>query len=87
MSSKRKKTKTMITNSDIIEIQRILDDRYVRQNICNDRQETVNKKLSNDDKRIEKQETFSAGLRKALWIVAAALASEVVINIFNLIKG
>lgn len=77
----------MITRDDIIEIQTILDDRYVRQNICTERQDAVNKKLSNDDKRIERQEIFSAGLKRALWIVAGALASEVVINIFNLIKG
>ena len=76
-----------MTNSEILEITRILDDRYVRQNECNERQETVNKKLASDDKRIERQELFSASLKRALWIVAAALASEVVINILNLIKG
>lgn len=77
----------MLTNSDILELQKMLDDRYVRQNECSERQESVNKKLANDDKRIERQELFSASLKKALWIVAAALASEVVINILNLIKG
>lgn len=76
----------MITKDDIIEMQSILDDRYVRQNECSERQEIMNKRFANDDKRIERQEQFTESLRKALWIVAAALASEVVINIFNLIK-
>lgn len=30
-----------------------LDERYVIQNNCNERQEIVNKKFANDDKRIE----------------------------------
>ena len=77
----------MITRDDIIEMQTILDDSYVRQNECSERQETVNKKLANDDKRIERQEVFSASLKKALWIIAGALASEVIFNIFSLIRG
>lgn len=42
-----------VTHEDITELKRVFDDRYVRIDDCNDTQERMNKKLSNDDKRIE----------------------------------
>lgn len=42
----------MIEHEDIQELKRVFDDRYVLQSDCNDTQERINKKLSNDDKRI-----------------------------------
>ena len=35
------------------ELQQVLDDRYVLQSNCNEKQEAVNNKFSKDDKRIE----------------------------------
>lgn len=42
-----------IEHEDIMELKRVFDDRYVLQHDCNDTQERINKKLANDDKRIE----------------------------------
>ena len=42
-----------LTHEDFQEIKRELDDRYVKIEDCNEKQETVNKKFANDDKRID----------------------------------
>ena len=42
-----------ITHEDITEIKKVLDDRYVLRSDCDTIQASVNKKLANDDKRIE----------------------------------
>ena len=42
-----------IEHDDIMELTRVFDDRYVLQHDCNDTQAQINKKLANDDKRIE----------------------------------
>lgn len=42
-----------LTHEDFTEIKKVLDDRYVRIEDCNEKQEAVNKKFANDDKRIE----------------------------------
>lgn len=42
-----------IEHEDVMELKRVFDDRYVLQHDCNDTQERFNKKLANDDKRIE----------------------------------
>lgn len=42
-----------ITHEDITELKSVFDDRYVMQGDCDNRQKQLDKKLSNDDKRIE----------------------------------
>lgn len=42
-----------VTHEDITELKKVFDDRYVRIEDCNEKQEQVNKKFANDDKRIE----------------------------------
>ena len=39
---------------DIKALEEAFDDRYVLQSDCNEKQENVNKKFANDDKRIDK---------------------------------
>lgn len=41
-----------LTREDFTDIKNELDDRYVLQSDCNDKQDAVNKKFSSDDKRI-----------------------------------
>ena len=77
----------MATKEDIIELQSIFDDRYVKQNDCNERQEKVNSRFANDDKRIERQEAFNESLKKFLWIGISALVGEVIISLLTLIQG
>ena len=42
-----------LTHDDFMEIKQVLDDRYVLQSDCSEKQESLNKKLAKDDKRIE----------------------------------
>lgn len=42
-----------ISHEDIMEIKKVLDARYVLQSDCNERQERINGKFANDDKRID----------------------------------
>ena len=42
-----------VTHEDITELKKVFDDRYVRIEDCNEKQEAVNKKFANDDKRID----------------------------------
>lgn len=42
-----------LTHEDFTEIKKVLDDRYVRVEDCNEKQGQVNKKFANDDKRID----------------------------------
>lgn len=77
----------MIEKEDIMYMQTVFDDRYVKQNDCNERQEAVNRKFANDDKRIERQEEFNETLKKFLWVGISALLGEVLISLLTLIQG
>lgn len=74
-----------VTHEDIQELKKVFDDRYVLQSDCNEKQEQVNKKFANDDKRIDlilagqeqmRQETKS-GLKFNNWLTAAVLGAIV----------
>lgn len=43
----------MITREDLIELESILDDRYVLKSDCDSTQKEFTNKLANDDKRID----------------------------------
>ena len=73
----------MIDHNDIMELKKVFDDRYVLQSDCNERQEGINKKLANDDKRIDlilaeqkqmRQETKN-GLKFNNWLTMAILGA------------
>lgn len=74
-----------LEHADIMELKRVFDDRYVLQSDCNDRQESINKKFANDDKRIDlilaeqkqmRQEQQS-GFKLNNWLTTAVLAAIV----------
>lgn len=74
-----------LTREDITEIKNELDDRYVLQSECNEKQDVVNKKFSNDDKRIEIISHDFATIKKLMWAVATASIGSLVTAIFELI--
>jgi hypothetical protein len=76
-----------ISMEDMQTIRNELDDRYVMQSDCNERQEAVNRKFANDDKRIEQNERFNESLKKFMWIAVTALAGEVILSFVSLFKG
>lgn len=74
-----------IENRDIEELEKVFDERYVRQKECTDKQEKINKKFSNDDKRIE---IISHDFKQIKWLVSTVAASSIgalVVSIFELL--
>ena len=67
------------------EIKKVLDDRYVLQSDCNDRQENVNKKFSKDDKRIELLVHDFKVIKWLITTVAVSSISVLVVSFFELI--
>lgn len=74
-----------LNKEDILEIQAILDDRYVLQSDCNDKQNANNKRFANDDKRIEKLIDRFNTWDKLLWVIASASIGALVVAFFELI--
>lgn len=66
-----------ITHEDMQEIKKILDDRYVQIVDCDNKQNDINKKFANDDKRIDlilhKQEIGNNAIKKNNWLTTTIL--------------
>lgn len=66
-----------ITHEDMQEIKKILDDRYVQIVDCDSKQNDINKKFANDDKRIDlilhKQEIGNNAIKKNNWLTTTIL--------------
>ena len=75
----------MLTRDDFKEIKKELDDRYVLQSDCNDKQEAFNNKLANDDKRIDKLLDKFNTVSKLLWVIASSVIGAVILELFGLI--
>lgn len=72
-----------LTHEDIQELRKVFDREYVRIDDCNERQEKINGKFANDDKRIDimayelkqmRNETKS-GLKFNNWLTTAVLGA------------
>lgn len=61
------------------------DERYVHINDCNDKQEAVNKKFANDDKRIDKLIDRMNLWNKLLWAIASSSIGALVVAVMELI--
>ena len=70
---------------NIHQLEEHFDDRYVLQSNCNDKQENVNKKFANDDKRIDKLIDRMDLWSKLLWVIASASIGALVLEFFGLI--
>ena len=75
----------MVTHEDITELKKVFDDRYVMQADCTEKQEQVNKKFANDDKRIEIIAHDFDVIKKLMWAVASASIGSLVVAFFELI--
>lgn len=74
-----------LNHEDIQELKKVFDDRYVLQSDCNDKQEIINKKFSNDDKRIEIISHDFGVVKKLMWVVASSSIGSLVVAFFELI--
>lgn len=61
------------------------DNRYVHIEDCNEKQENINNKLANDDKRIDLLIAKFNVLEKLLWAIASASIGALVTSILELI--
>lgn len=75
----------MFNCEQISEIQDVFDDRYVLKDDCVERQEAVNKKFANDDKRIELLIQKWNTLEKLVWTIATATVGTLVTTIAQII--
>jgi hypothetical protein len=75
----------MIEIEDFELLAKHFDERYVMKSDCNERQESVNKRFANDDKRIEKLIDRLNLWDKLLWAIAASSIGALVISFFELI--
>lgn len=75
----------MLAHDDFTEIKKVLDDRYVLQSDCNEKQESVNKRLANDDKRIDKLLDKFNTVSKLLWVIASSVIGALVLELLGLI--
>ena len=67
------------------EILEITDERYVHINDCTEKQESVNKKFADDDKRIDKLIDRMNLWNKLLWAIATSSIGALVVAVFELI--
>lgn len=61
------------------------DERYVKIESCTEKQETVNKKFANDDKRIDKLLDRMELWSKLLWAITSASIGALVVSFLELI--
>ena len=74
-----------IDANDMAYIRQVLDAIYVMQSDCDDKRGEINKKLSNDDKRIDILAHDFAIVKKLAWIIATSVIGILVTSICNLI--
>lgn len=75
----------MLDRDDWKEIEERLDDRYVMQTDCVERQTEYNKKFANDDKRIELISHDFALIKKLMWVIASAVVGTLVASVLELV--
>lgn len=81
----------MVTREDLDIIKAELDERYVLQSDCNEKQERVNSKFANDDKRIDLIIQNQANSDKKMtlnnWLTMAILGAIITFVISYFLKG
>lgn len=81
----------MVTREDLDIIKTELDERYVLQSDCNEKQEKVNSKFANDDKRIDLIIQNQANSDKKMnlnnWLTMAILGAIITFVISYFLKG
>lgn len=74
-----------IDSNDMAYIRQALDAIYVMQGDCNENREEINKKLFNEDKRVDILAHDFMILKKLAWIIATSVIGILVTSICNLI--
>lgn len=61
------------------------DERYVKIEACTEKQEAVNKKFANDDKRIDKLIDRMEIWNKLFWVIASSSIGALIVSLAELI--
>lgn len=61
------------------------DERYVHVGDCTDKQESINKKFANDDKRIDRLIDRMEIWNKLFWVIASSSIGALVVSLLELI--
>lgn len=86
MRTLRTTVKVMALDYEVYkELQQEFDDRYVLQSDCNEKQEAVNGKFANDDKRIDKLVDRMDLWNRLFWIMTSATVGTLVATVMELI--
>jgi hypothetical protein len=64
-----------------------LDDRYVKQSVCNDVQSNLSDTLSKQRTKLEIASHDLSAIKKGIWLVASTSIGLLVATIFDFIKG
>ena len=82
-------TKVALEHSEVQAIKKEIldeaDERYVKIESCNEKQEAVNKKFANDDKRIDKLIDRMEIWNKLFWVIASSSIGALVVSLLELI--
>ena len=62
------------------------DNRYVAIEVCNDKQEKVNSRFANDDKRIDIIAHDFSIIKKLMWAMTSATIGSLVAAVFEIIS-
>ena len=74
-----------IDSNDMAYIRQALDAIYVMQRDCDENREEINKKLFNEDKRVDILAHDFAIVKKLAWIIVTSVIGILVTSICNLI--
>lgn len=61
------------------------DERYVKIESCSEKQEAVNKKFANDDKRIDKLIDRMEIWNKLFWVIASSCIGALIMSVLELV--
>lgn len=75
-----------MTNNELKEMEEFFNEIYVRQKECVERQEAINKKLANDDKRIALVIKDLELMKKIGMAILTTAVGQLVIAFFDFIK-
>lgn len=74
-----------MTVTEMENLEKRLDGRYVKQSTCNQTHKEIAGKLANDDKRIEVVITKLSIAEKLMWTIATATIGTLIATVFGII--
>lgn len=74
-----------MTEIEMVNLEKRLDERYVKQSTCNQNHREIANKLANDDKRIEIGLAKLGVVEKLMWTIAAATIGTLIATVFGII--